>query len=648
MKRFFSALLVLAMMLSLAACGGSAAQTPAEAPAADAPMQYITPEDAKGLLEDAGYVFFDIRKAADSGTSTIPGALAYDMDAAKNGDLQAGQATMKKATEGLDKKIILVCYSGKRYAQAATNALSAIGYDMSKVYTLEGGFTAWSEKFPKLAVAPEASDAPAAEAVSYKTELNIAINANPPTLDAHAANTNIVGCIGSHIYEPLFAMNGDNVPTAVLAESYELNDDGTVYTIKIRQGIKFHNGQEMTADDVVPSMTNWLAKSTKATPLAGTTFEKVDDYTITMTLPAPYSGALDILAGNVQFAAIYPKSSLDNAGETGITEFIGTGPYKLAEWKQDQYVHLTKFDGYQQPAGASSGFTGEKTAATPDIYFRVVTDETTRIAGLQTGEYDIAEGISLEQYDALAADPNVAVYTKTGGTLNLFFNTTKGIMAKKEMRQAIMACLNCDDIMMASYVNPNLYSLNQGWMNPNSATWGSQNGEYYNQNNPAKAKELLAAAGYNNEEILLVTTPDYPEMYNATLVVQQQLIAAGINAKVEQFDFATFMQHRSDPEQFSLFITSNSYNILPVTLSVLNPSWAGLEAPEVAEYIAAIKSAASTEEAAAKWQELEGFLYEFGAASVLGHYSGVEATVAGVEGFDYFNFPIYWNVKVPA
>lgn len=493
------------------------------------------------------------------------------------------------------------------------------------------------------------ADAPAAEApAAYKTELNIAINANPPTLDAHAANTNIVGCIGSHIYEPLFAMNSENVPTAVLAESYEISEDGTVYTIKIRQGVKFHNGQEMTADDVVPSMENWLAKSTKATPIAGTTFAKVDDYTITMTLPGAYAGALDILAGNVQFAAIYPKSSLDAAGETGITDYIGTGPYKLAEWKQDQYIHLTKYEEYQQPAGESSGFTGEKTAATPDIFFRVVTDETTRIAGVQTGEYDISEGISLEQYETLAADPAVTLYTKTGGTLNLFFNTTKGIMAKEEMRDAIMACLNCDDIMMASYINPNLYSLNQGWMNPASATWGSENSEHYSQNNVEKAKELLAAAGYNGEEILLVTTPDYPAMYNATLVVQAQLVAAGINAKVEQFDFATFMEHRANPDQFSLFITSNSYNILPVTLSVLNSTWAGLEAQEVVDGIAAIKGAATTGEAAAAWQEVEEFLYDYGAASVLGHYSDVAATAAGVEGFDFFNFPIYWNVKVPA
>lgn len=147
-------LLVMVMLFSLAACGTPATPDASEAPAAEnVPMQYIKAEEAKELLNDSGYVFFDIRKAADSSANSIPGALKYDMDAAKEGDAEAGKATMTKATEGLDKKIILVCYSGKRYAQAATNALSAIGHDMSKVFTLEGGFTNWSETYPELTTA---------------------------------------------------------------------------------------------------------------------------------------------------------------------------------------------------------------------------------------------------------------------------------------------------------------------------------------------------------------------------------------------------------------------------------------------------------------------------------------------------------------
>ena len=149
MKKIISLLLAIVMALSLVACGASA---PAATEAADnnVPMQYIKADEAKELLNSDEYVFFDIRKAADSSANSIPGAEAWDMDAAKEGDAEAGKATMTEATKGLDKKIILVCYSGKRYAQAATNALSAIGYDMSKVYTLEGGFTNWSEKLPEL------------------------------------------------------------------------------------------------------------------------------------------------------------------------------------------------------------------------------------------------------------------------------------------------------------------------------------------------------------------------------------------------------------------------------------------------------------------------------------------------------------------
>ena len=154
MKKVISLLLVLVMALSLVACGGTTTTTTAtEAKTEDVAMQYITADEAKALVESDEYVFFDVRKAADSSANTIIGAQAWDMDAAKEGDAEAGKATMTEATKDLDKNLILVCYSGKRYAQATTNALAAIGYDMTKVYTLEGGFNNWSEKLPELTTA---------------------------------------------------------------------------------------------------------------------------------------------------------------------------------------------------------------------------------------------------------------------------------------------------------------------------------------------------------------------------------------------------------------------------------------------------------------------------------------------------------------
>jgi len=486
------------------------------------------------------------------------------------------------------------------------------------------------------------------EQVTYKNELNVAITANPPSLDVHSVNSNIVAGIGTHIYEPLFALNGNYEPTPVLAEGYEVDETGLVYTITLRQGVKFHNGQEMTADDVVASMTRWLELSSKAnTLIGGTVFEKVDDYTVKMTVNQASSDIMLVLAGPIQFAAIYPKSVVDTATAEGISEYIGTGPYKLADWKQDQYVQITRNADYQGVEGAASGFTGTKSASTENIFFRVVTDNSTRIAGVQTGEYDIAESIPLEQYASLAADTTLTVPTKTAGTLNLFFNTTKGVLANETMRQAVLAALNCEDIMLAAYGDPNLYTLNPGWCNPKDAQWGTDSGkEYYSQNNVEKVKQLLEEAGYNGEKVVLVTTPDYSEMYNATLVVHAQLVAAGINAEVESYDFSTFMDHRSNTDQFDLFITSNSYNMLPVQLTVLGTAWAGLDRPEIGEGINAIRTASSTEEASAAWEKLQLFLYEYGAASVLGHYSSAIAVSNNVEGFDNFHYPVYWNVTV--
>ena len=143
MKKLLALLLGLLMVLALVACGQQES-------ADDVAMQYITAEDLSAALDSGEYLILDVRKAEDYAVSHIPGSVSADMDAAKNGDLEAGKATMTAATEGVDQSLVLVCYSGNAYAQATTNALSAIGYDMSKVFTLEGGFNNWSEVYPDL------------------------------------------------------------------------------------------------------------------------------------------------------------------------------------------------------------------------------------------------------------------------------------------------------------------------------------------------------------------------------------------------------------------------------------------------------------------------------------------------------------------
>lgn len=149
MKKLLALLLALVMVIPMVACSSNnSGDAAGDGETTDVEMKYMTVEELNDVLGTDGYVILDVRKAADYETSHIPGAVSADMDAAVNGDTAAGEETMTAATEGLDDTLVLVCYSGKKYAQASTNALSAIGYDMDKVVTLEGGFTAWTETYP--------------------------------------------------------------------------------------------------------------------------------------------------------------------------------------------------------------------------------------------------------------------------------------------------------------------------------------------------------------------------------------------------------------------------------------------------------------------------------------------------------------------
>ena len=233
---------------------------------------------------------------------------------------------------------------------------------------------------------PDTSAPSASTPAQTKDTLTIAITASPPTLDAPTTASNAAAGIAIHVFESLFTLDKDYKPVPALAQSYQVSDDGLTYTFQLRQGVKFHNGKDLTADDVAASMNYWLERSTRAKGLlGGSIFTAEGADTVILTVPKASADVLELLASPSQFAAVSPKEIIEAAGENGITEYIGTGPYQLGEWKADQYIELVRYEGYQPHEGPSSGFAGEKRAATEKLVFRFVTDHATRIAGIQTG-----------------------------------------------------------------------------------------------------------------------------------------------------------------------------------------------------------------------------------------------------------------------
>src|SRR5258708_27428958 len=181
---------------------------------------------------------------------------------------------------------------------------------------------------------------------------NIAMIGEPQTLDPMASTADLVGIITQHIYELLYTFDANWNVTPMLAESMPaISKDGLVYTIPLRKGVKFHNGKEMTSDDVVASLKRWMdtAPRGKAVAKEIKSLEAKGPNSIVITLNRPYAPLLAHLALPNGFAAIMAKETI----ATPLVEYVGTGPYKFKERKPGQCVLLVRYDGYcalKQPA----------------------------------------------------------------------------------------------------------------------------------------------------------------------------------------------------------------------------------------------------------------------------------------------------------
>src|SRR5713226_8800676 len=181
--------------------------------------------------------------------------------------------------------------------------------------------------------------------------LRVANLGEPPSLDAHWTTASLVETLVNHIYEGLYSLDDNYRPIPMLAEGMPLvSKDQLTYTIKLRRGVKFHNGKEMTAEDVVPSLNRWGQQSPYGKALYAQVAEvrAADRHTVEIRLKEKSGIVLISLAVPNACAAIYPKEIAEKfkpAEKT--TEWIGTGPFKLAEWKPDQYIRMVRFDDYK-------------------------------------------------------------------------------------------------------------------------------------------------------------------------------------------------------------------------------------------------------------------------------------------------------------
>lgn len=350
-------------------------------------------------------------------------------------------------------------------------------------------------------------------------------------LDPHTVSSYSSYQILNNVLEGLTYYDNNLNLVPWLAESWEQSEDGLTWTFHLREGVMFHNGREMTAEDVKWSFERLIDPETGAGNAANvgppeTKIEVIDDYTVAITHPEPF-GIFPQSLGFNKATGIVAKESLTDEGI--IVQAIGTGPFKIAEMEGTTRIRLEKHEDYWQ----------EGLPYLDALEIQPIPDDTVRETALRGGEVDWVLSIAPQNYDLLVEDPDITVATAPQLSYDYIgVNLTRSPLDDVQVRHAIAMAIDREQIAEAAYFG--LAVPIQGPTGPGSP-WYFDYAPY--DYNPERAKELLAEAGYaDGFDLELMPTVQYEETVRAAQVIQQQLAAIGINATINAPEWSEWLE----------------------------------------------------------------------------------------------------------
>lgn len=468
---------------------------------------------------------------------------------------------------------------------------------------------------------------------------------------------------GYMIYDVLFSLDKDLKVQPQMVDTWEVSADGLQYTFTLRDGLKWHDGQPVTGEDVVASIKRWGQRDGQGKLLMKFTenLEAVDAKSFRLTLKEPFGLVLDALAkpsSNVPF--IMPARIAATPADEQIKEPIGSGPYKFVkeEWQPGHKVVYVRNPDYVPRAEPPGFAAGGKQVYVDRVEWLYIPDVATASAALERGEVDYWEDPPLDFVPVLEKMPNVKVsfYDPVGSQGWLRPNHLHPPFNNEKARQALLWMVSQELYMQAAVGDKKFWRTCPAYFMCGSPYESDAGSEAVMEQNLEKAKQLLQEAGYDGRPIVLMDPTDLADLHAFTLVTQQLLTKIGVKVDLQSMDWSTLVSRRAEkkkPEEggWNLFHTSWVFPDLftPAvnqgTVGACEGAWFGWYCSEQMEKLRA-EWAKTTDEAQRKQiaTEIQKLAYKEVPYVPLGQWVSPRAYRDHVKGVLDFPAPILWNI----
>jgi peptide/nickel transport system substrate-binding protein len=357
------------------------------------------------------------------------------------------------------------------------------------------------------------------------------------------------------VWDTLFGVNAAQQAKPQMADGYTVSDDGRTYLIKLREGLKWHDGEPVRAQDCAASLARWAMRDTFGQTIAKVidAWGAADDRTIKVTLKQPFPLLIDAIAKpDAQIAFMMPERLARTDPYKTITEIVGSGPFRFSkdEFVAGSSAAWEKFDGYVPRQEPADWTTGAKVANFQRIEWKIIPDAATASAALQSGEVDWYEQVQADLVPLLRRNSEIAIAASNpqGYIGGLRFNHLHPPFNDVRLRRAVLTAVNQEDYMGAITGNdPSAWRSCRSQF-PCGTTYGSEVSLPVQKGDIESAKAMIKEAGYNGQKAVIINPTDFATIGPLGDITYDIFRKIGINAELAATDWGTVVQRRSSKE----------------------------------------------------------------------------------------------------